>query len=239
MKRRAFLKVTFIHHSGFFVNQERACFLFDYWKGPLPNPLKIPLFIFVSHGHGDHFNPAVLDYGKRWNKVRWIFSDDIDPKYIPSELTPYVTIAAAGNTYALSVGGADISFTALRSTDIGNAYLIRSGGKTLYHAGDLHLWLWREDPQEDSEMQAAFEKEMEKLRGLAIDAAFLPLDPRQGRDAFLGLDYTARIADIERIYPMHCWQNLDIINELLADPCSEPYRDRICPIRKDGYEDEI
>lgn len=233
------MKVTFIHHSGFFVNRERACFLFDYWTGPLPEPLELPLFIFVSHGHGDHFSPAVLDYGKRWKNVHWILSDDIDPECVLGELMPSVTIATADNNYTVSIGGTDISFSTLRSTDLGNAYLIHSGDKTLYHAGDLHLWLWREDEQEDKNMQAAFEKETEKLRGITIDAAFLPLDPRQGRDAFHGLDYIARLADIKRIYPMHCWQKFNIISDLMADPCSEPYRDRICPIGKDGYTDEI
>ncbi|HHV50071.1 MAG TPA: MBL fold metallo-hydrolase [Clostridiales bacterium] len=233
------MKVTFIHHSSFFVQQEHACFLFDYWTGPLPKPLDVPLFIFVSHGHGDHFNPDVLEYGKQWENVHFVLSDDIDPECVPGSLMPYVTIASPDSKYTVSSGGTEISFSTLRSTDIGNAYLIHSGNKTLYHAGDLNLWLWRENLQEDKNMQAAFEKEMEKLRGLTIDAAFLPLDPRQGRDAFLGLDYTARLADIKRIYPMHCWQKLNIIIELLADPCSEPYRDRICPIRKDGYTDEI
>lgn len=239
MKRRPALKVTYIHHSGFFVHQEHACFLFDYWTGPLPEPLELPLFIFVSHGHGDHFTPAVLDYGKKWKNVHWILSDDIGPGCLPAELTPYVTIATADNKYAVSLGGTGITFSTLRSTDIGNAYLIHSGDKTLYHAGDLHLWLWRENPQEDRNMQDAFEKEMEKLCGLTIDAAFLPLDPRQRRDAFLGLDYTVRLADVKRIYPMHFWQKFSIISDLLADPCSEPYRSRICPIRKDGYTDEI
>ena len=233
------MKVTFIHHSSFFVNQERACFLFDYWRGLLPKPIDIPLFIFVSHGHGDHFNPAVLDYGKQWKNVHFILSDDIDPDCVPSDLMPYVTFASPDSKYTVSAGGTSIYFSTLRSTDLGNAYLIRSGYKTLYHAGDLHLWLWREDQEEDRDMQAAFEKEMEKLRRLTIDAAFLPLDPRQEGDAFLGLDYTARLADIKRIYPMHCWSKFGIINELIADPCSEPYRDRICPIGKDGYTDEI
>jgi len=233
------LKVTFIHHSGFFINQGRACFLFDYFKGTLPEPLDIPLFIFVSHGHFDHFSPAVFDYGRQWKNVRWILSDDIDLSCVPRDLMPYVTVVTAYNNYLVSVGGADISFTTLRSTDQGVAYLIRSGDKTLYFAGDLHLWLWRENLNDDRNMQTAFEKEMEKLRGLTIDAAFLPLDPRQERDAFLGLDYTARLSNIKRIYPMHCWQEFNIINDLLASPCSEPYRSKICHIRKDGYTDEI
>lgn len=233
------MKVTFIHHSSFFINQGYACFLFDYWKGTLPEPMDVPLFIFVSHGHGDHFSPAVLDYGQEWKNVHWILSDDIDLKGVPGELMPYVTVAAAGKDYTVTAGGVDIDFATLRSTDSGNAYLIRSGGKTIYYAGDLHLWIWRENQQEDIEMQNAFEKEVEKLRGLTLDAAFLTLDPRQERDAFLGIDYIARLADIKRIYPMHCWQKLNIIDDLLADPCSESYRDRICHIRKDGFTDEI
>ncbi|HPU17867.1 MAG TPA: MBL fold metallo-hydrolase [Bacillota bacterium] len=233
------MKVTFIHHSSFFVNGEHACFLFDYWTGPLPKPLESPLFIFVSHGHRDHFTPDIFDYGRQWKNVHWVLSYDIDPECVPSDLMPYVTFAAPDNKYSVSSGNTVISFSTLRSTDLGNAYLIYTGDKTLYHAGDLHLWIWRESQEDDKVMQAAFEKEIEKLRGVTIDAAFLTLDPRQGRDAFLGLDYIARLADIKWIYPMHCWQNFNIINKLLADPCSEPYRDKICPIRKDGYTDEI
>ena len=41
------------------------------------------------------------------------------------------------------------------------------------------------------------------------------------------------------IYLMHCWQKLNIINDLLADPVSELYRNRIYHIRKDGQTDEI
>ncbi|MFA5561413.1 MAG: MBL fold metallo-hydrolase [Eubacteriales bacterium] len=233
------MKVTFIHHSGFFVNQGPTCFLFDYRKGPLPEPLEIPLFIFVSHGHGDHFTPAIFEYGKRWKSVRWILSDDIDLTNVPAALMPYVTVVRADKHYSVSLGDTDISFSTLRSTDIGVAYLLRSADKRLYYAGDLHLWLWRENLQEDRNMQAAFEKEVEKLRGLTIDAAFLPLDPRQENDAFLGLDYTVRLADIKRIYPMHCWQKFKIIGDLLAAPCSEPYRSKICHIRQDGDTDEI
>lgn len=233
------MEVTFIHHSCFFVNQKHVCFLFDYWKGTLPKMLDIPLFIFVSHGHKDHFNPDIFSYGRQWKNVHWILSDDIDIKCIPSDLIPFVTVVTSDQKYKLSIGDIDISFSTLRSTDVGVAYLIESSDKTLYYAGDLHLWLWRENIEEDIEMKNAFEKEMEKLRGLTINAAFLPLDPRQGSDAFLGLDYTARLVDIKRIYPMHCWQKFNIISDLLKDPCSKPYRRRICHIRKDGHTDEI
>ena len=30
------MKITYIGHSGFFVEMEDACFLFDYYKGTIP-----------------------------------------------------------------------------------------------------------------------------------------------------------------------------------------------------------
>ncbi len=47
-------KVTYIFHSGFFVEWEDCCFLFDYYKGELPQPKEKPLIVFSSHSHGDH-----------------------------------------------------------------------------------------------------------------------------------------------------------------------------------------
>lgn len=233
------MKVTFIHHSSFFLEQEKACFLFDYWKGTLPEVISKPLFIFVSHGHKDHFNPVIFDYGRKWKDVSFIISNDIDAKFIPSDFINNVTMVKADEKYIVSSGGVDISFSTLNSTDIGVAYLIDSLGKKIFFAGDLHLWIWREDEEEDRIMKYAFEKEIEKIRGLKIDVAFLPLDPRQEKDAFLGLDYIARVVDIKHIYPMHCWQKFSIINKLFLYPCSEPYRNRVSNITKDGYTDEI
>ena len=57
------LKITYIEHSGFLLETENAVFLFDYYKGALPqiNPQK-PLFVFVSHKHGDHYNPDIFSF---------------------------------------------------------------------------------------------------------------------------------------------------------------------------------
>ncbi len=234
------MRVTFIHHSGFFVEQPDACFLFDYWKGELPEPGNRPLFVFVSHFHGDHFDPRIFEYAKTGAEVSWILADDIKKKKVPQELLSRVIFAAPGREYQVECGGVRVDFQTLRSTDSGNAYLIRHGGKTIYHAGDLHLWLWREDEAADCKMREAYEKETDRLRGLSIDAAFLPLDPRQEiEDRPKGLDHLARKARLGRIYPMHCQQDFSVVEQLINDTCSDPYRDAICPIDRDGYSEEI
>ena len=41
------------------------------------------------------------------------------------------------------------------------AHLVTYNGKTIYHAGDLHLWVWQEeDRQYNNNMTARFNKEM-------------------------------------------------------------------------------
>lgn len=55
------MKITYIHHSCFVVEIEDCIFVFDYYKGKLPEFDKNKRIIFfVSHSHGDHFNPSNL-----------------------------------------------------------------------------------------------------------------------------------------------------------------------------------
>ena len=55
------MRVTFLAHSGFFVELEGVCLLFDWWKGALPPlPSEKPLLVLASHRHEDHFNPEIF-----------------------------------------------------------------------------------------------------------------------------------------------------------------------------------
>ena len=57
------MEITYIGHSGFLVELEDRCLLFDYYQGEIP-PVAFsrPLYVFVSHRHQDHYNRAVLDH---------------------------------------------------------------------------------------------------------------------------------------------------------------------------------
>ena len=52
-------------------------------------------------------------------------------------------------------------------------------------------------------MSAKFRKYIEPLRDRKIDAAFIPLDPRQEEYYTLGMDYFLELAKPEKVYPMH------------------------------------
>ena len=76
-------------------------------------------------------------------------------------------------------------------------------------------------------MKNAFFDQLMKIKGLKLDAAFLPLDPRLGGNYWLGFDALMRAARVKHAFPMHMWERYEYIEKLCALPASAPYRDRI------------
>ena len=90
-------------------------------------------------------------------------------------------------------------------------------------------------------MAEKFHRYIEPLRGRRLDAAFVPLDPRQEKNYALGLDYFLSLADYgepgggaEKIYPMHCWDDYGVIERWLLEHPDSPARDRIVKISRRG-----
>ena len=108
--------------------------------------------------------------------------------------------------------------TTLGSTDEGVAFLVETEGKTIFHAGDLHLWYWDDDTEaERQEMYRRYMAEIEKLRGRRIDVAFLVLDSRQTEpDALPGIELFNDITDTAYIFPMHYSDNEVLLGERIS-----------------------
>ena len=105
---------------------------------------------------------------------------------------------------------------------------MEAGGKALFHAGDLQWWHWEGEPGSwNADMERDFKKECAKLKGQAVDAAFLVLDPRQEEAFWWGFDWWMRTLDAKAAFPMHSWEDFQISRRLKALPVSAPYRDRI------------
>ncbi len=215
------MRVTFLSHSGFFVELEEADLLFDWWKGELPEtaPGK-PLLVFASHRHPDHFKPEIfaLDDGSR--PVRFLLGRDIRltdrrrEKWGVSRETAEKCLFFSGGETAEPLPGVRVE--ALPSTDEGAAFLTETGGRTLYHAGDLNWWHWAgEDPAWNAGMAANFKEYSEPLRGRRIDLAMFPLDPRLGEDGFLGPRYFLDLTDTRRLLPMHQWEEFAFTERFL------------------------
>jgi len=132
-----------------------------------------------------------------------------------------------------------VTIRALRSTDMGVAFHVVCEGRRIYHAGDHNLWIWHEDQSFDRSQVAKFYEEIEKLRGMPVDAAFLPLDPRLGEEYWRGFDTFARLVEAKKMFPMHMVGDYDIIRRFKEMDISWPYRKRIMDIRQAGDAFEI
>ncbi len=100
-----------------------------------------------------------------------------------------------------------ISVRSFPSTDIGNSYAVAVGGYTLFHAGDLNAWIWKDESTEAEVAQAL--KSYNSILGMiaehyhGFDFCFFPVDSRIGRDYFTGARMFLERFEIGNFFPMH------------------------------------
>ncbi|MBO5072199.1 MAG: MBL fold metallo-hydrolase [Eubacterium sp.] len=236
------MRVTFIAHSGFLVETASAYFLFDYFKGEIPElDQKKPLVVFVSHSHRDHYNPVVFDLFETYPWVHYVLDKDCGIKWKLRECADQGTDLAAkltrvrkNQTYELTIpDGGTLQITTLRSTDAGVAYLLDYGGLRIYHAGDLSHWIWKDKPEDyNRRMAERYLREMEKLKGITVDVAFVPLDPRLLQDTPVGLEVFLEHVQAGKVFPMHVWEKFSVIQRFVKEhPC---YRDIVVCLSGNG-----
>lgn len=209
--------VRYIHHSGFLVETDRFYYLFDYAKGLLPEMnAEKPVFVLSSHGHADHYNPEVFSLlsAAGMRHIRVVLSEEI---VAPAKRD--CLHVSPGREYDL---GPRQRLTTFQSTDLGVAFLIEDQGALIYHAGDLNDWVWEEESSSCNEkMTADYRRQIgflaEKLNGREVDAAFVVLDPRQGKDYDRGLCYFLKNIPAKQVFPMHYWEKPSIIDTFLNE----------------------
>ena len=110
------MKVTYLYHSGFAIEDEQALYVFDYYKGELPVIAKEKqMYVFVSHRHKDHYNSEIFDWEKEHPNILYILSDDVEAESAPNRI--FVKPEQKIRTGELKV-------ETLRSTDEGVAFLV-------------------------------------------------------------------------------------------------------------------
>ena len=216
------MRVTFLAHSGFFLELETASLLFDWCKGELPPlPEDRPILVFASHRHEDHFNPAIFSLAEGGRDVRFLLGKDIRlternrARWDLSDDAAARCLALGGGETVSPIPG--VTVETLPSTDEGVAFLVSLEGKTLFHAGDLNWWHWEgEDKAWNRNMEINFKRYCEPLRGRHMDLAMFPIDPRLGEDGFRGARYFLELTDTACLLPMHQWEQFSFTQDFLA-----------------------
>lgn len=202
-------RITYLFHSGFLVETAGRSLIFDYYQPDKLQPSlangiisadwlknRSKVVVFSSHNHGDHFDRAILDWAKANPSLAYVLSDDIKVK------TPGLNVHALGPYQTLDLDGMEIR--SFGSTDQGVSFWVRAGGLSLFHAGDLNRWQWKEDtPADQAKAVEWFQAEIARIEGLPVDIAFFPVDRRLEEYYASGAEYLAAKLRPKLLIPMH------------------------------------
>ncbi|MDY6084706.1 MAG: MBL fold metallo-hydrolase [Dialister sp.] len=198
------LTVGFLHHSGFVIELEDSIFVFDYYLDPaglLDKVLKKsdkPLYFFVSHNHGDHFNPSILDYAGR--AEAYVLHRDCS---LPSAGACRVVYMESGDAENID----SFHVKMYGSTDAGGSWYISGPDHTVFHAGDLNWWHWAGEPDADNaEARDMYREELSKITEQDVDVAMFPVDARQEVAREWGVKkFLEQISVHTLLIPMHAF----------------------------------
>jgi len=228
------MKVKYVHHSGFIV-EDKACTLIVDCCGLTKDSPELDLYsgkrlyILASHVHGDHFDPAIMAFDN--GRQKWILSEDIRRK---APKNKDIFFLAKGDSYHDEM----LSIKAYGSTDEGVSFYIEIGGKRLFHAGDLNNWHWNEEetPEDTAKNEQFFLDELALIAREvpALDVAMFPVDPRLGKDYTRGAQQFLDSIKTGLFIPMHFWDNYEAASAF--KPIAEKKGCRFADIRSKGDE---
>lgn len=193
--------------SSFVIETPSATLIFDWYTGKIPfiNKNK-PLYVFISHIHPDHYHPFMLSLANTYENVSVYMGYDYSDDKVNSDLNSLTEKASNSINFFNGKQKMNTDFGSLESltsTDLGVAFLVKIDGLTLYHAGDLFPW---------GGIGLEFIKYTAPLKGVHIDYAMLPLDPRFPAEARGCIYHYLNLADISYFTPMHLWDKPDFVS---------------------------
>lgn len=233
------MKITHIYHSAFYVELEKNVLLFDWYKGSLPEiPAEKKLYVFCSHAHEDHYSPKIWELSGEHPDLTYILDEGI----ADGNGHPEAEVIRVRPREEYSAGSAEtaLRILTLESTDMGVAFYVEAEGKRLYHAGDLNVWFWYDEPMEDNlASEKKCREEMQYLAGrlkgdprypdgALLDAAFVPLDFRLQEEAPRCIAAFMDILGAAYVFPMHYWGREEEVKGYLSDQRLCPYAAKLC-----------
>lgn len=223
------VKIWYLYNSGFAVKIQKKLLIFDYYddkpfnqlpglSGGVVTPadlMGLDVYVFVSHAHQDHHNPVIYDWDHEGQKITYIISSDVKAR-------PVRALYPVEPHRDYTIG--DLKVKTLKSNDSGVAYYVEVEGFSIFHSGDLNWWKWAQESKEwNADMAKTYKEELEVLKGLPLDFAFIPADPRMGDDYILSLKYfNDQIRPAEcMVFPMHFSEQWHVFELLKADGFTE------------------
>lgn len=201
------MRIYFLHHSAVCVIFDKTLLIFDYYLHNDDKHIEDGhiskediacferVYVFVSHSHHDHFNPAIFD----WASPRVTYILDSTVEQAPQD----AVVLRPGETY----NDESIYAREFGSTDCGGSFYVNINGTSLFHAGDLNDWHWKDEGNKrySRVMTKMFDREIAYLEEHVahIDYAFFPVDKRMGFGHDAGARKFIEIIKPDVLIPIH------------------------------------
>lgn len=247
------MRVKFVHHSCFVVELEEHVFIFDYFNGDRVNGYTFTgtlpeysadsdIYFFASHKHADHFDMDILRFKDKYPNAKFILSKDckMSPNFlkkhgIDPSIREDITYVTGLNTYVVD----DIEIRTFLSTDVGVAFLVKCEDRVIFHSGDLYDWhIEGAGDIINGKVKRVYQHEIKKIKDF-VDVAFVPMDPRLENYKYDGFDFFVKTVDAKYIFPMHTWQEFDIIEKYTSRISNPAMFGRIINITGENQEFEL
>ena len=215
------MKLTYIFHSGFVLETERCILVFDYWMDPARvmdnyKNTKKHVYVFASHFYEDHFTKEIFKWKDSITNITYILSKDILKRRRANREDATVWMAK-GATWEDD----NLKVIATGSNDSGVSWIIKTEGKTIFHAGDLCNWyarfladgcpegtIYNEEFQEFINPVAEEKRFLGELKDIrkitdTFDLIMFPVDGRIGNGYTLGGRQFIERFEVGMFAPMH------------------------------------
>lgn len=215
------MRLTYIFHSGFALETDCCILVFDYWMDPADVMSRLllspkPMYVFSSHFHEDHFNREIFGWKGKKDHIRYILSKDI-LKHRRTQKDEADAWLGKGATWEDEL----IRVAATGSTDSGVSWVIETGGKRIFHAGDLNNWYarfltddyhggWVYNPDSGMDIDPLKEEkrylgELKDILKLTdrFDVVMFPVDGRIGNGYTRGARQFLDVFQVGLFVPMH------------------------------------
>lgn len=186
-------KLHLLNHSGFLLALENIILVFDFYTDPA-NVLaeyaagSKPVLFFVSHDHGDHWNPEILSFKNRTSASFYILDSTCDGDTVRRAAADdrrkvFIVEPGARLQEELSIIPDLLRVYVFDSTDEGSAFLIVTEEGSVVHLGDLNDWDWQDEDSE--QMEADYKAELARMRDTWTQVAQDETLPEKARHLLL------------------------------------------------------
>jgi len=209
--------IWYLGHSGWAIKTKNNLMIFDYFEqGRNPDEPALcngridpaefadeKVTVFVSHEHGDHFDPMIFDWREKAKDITYVLGCRADSAP-PYEFT--------GPRESRTINGIEV--TTIESNDTGVGFLLEVDGLVIYHAGD--------HANRQRDFSGTYKAEIDWLaaRGVRPDIAFMPISGCGFGDqeaVKMGVHYALDTLLPALFLPMHAGRSLTRYREFVTD----------------------